>query len=139
MVLPQKGSYLKRDPTWPTTRALTPQERRNTRVPSAQPKPHSSLLFRIVNVLNFELILNASNRELMSRFLKVVEPRAVEARKSHRFKRKRYWAAGVNDAWPQDQHDKWMRFGLSFTRVVMLSRVALTGSKCGGQTVTRGS
>ncbi|OAX32928.1 hypothetical protein K503DRAFT_860077 [Rhizopogon vinicolor AM-OR11-026] len=24
----------------------------------------------------------------------------------------RFWCAGVNDVWPQDQHDKWMRFGL---------------------------
>lgn len=63
---------------------------------------------------NFALISNASNRELIGRFLKIVEPQAVEARKSHRFKRKRYWAAGVNDAWPQDQHDKWKRFGLFF-------------------------
>ncbi|KZP15177.1 hypothetical protein FIBSPDRAFT_912633 [Athelia psychrophila] len=52
------------------------------------------------------------SRKLVSNFLKVVEPQAVKARKGRRFKRKRYWAAGVNDAWPQDQHDKWKRFGL---------------------------
>jgi len=45
-------------------------------------------------------------------FLKTVEPHAVEARKYRQFKRRRYWAAGVNDAWPQDQHDKWGRFGI---------------------------
>ncbi|KAF7974335.1 hypothetical protein HWV62_12390 [Athelia sp. TMB] len=52
------------------------------------------------------------SRKLVNDFLKVVEPQAVKARKGRRFKRKRYWAAGVNDAWPQDQHDKWKRFGL---------------------------
>jgi hypothetical protein len=54
------------------------------------------------------------NRELIGKFLKIVEPEAVEARKRRRFRRKRYWAAGANDAWPQDQHDKWKRFGLYF-------------------------
>lgn len=53
-------------------------------------------------------------RRLISDFLRVVEPEAVKARKGQRFKRKQYWAAGVNDAWPQDQHDKWQRFGLFF-------------------------
>jgi hypothetical protein len=53
-------------------------------------------------------------RELITKFLKIVEPLAVKAHKRHHFKRKQYWVAGVNDAWPQDQHDKWKRFGLHF-------------------------
>ena len=28
------------------------------------------------------------------------------------FCRWHFWAAGINDVWPQDQHDKWGRFGL---------------------------
>ncbi|KAH7904042.1 hypothetical protein BJ138DRAFT_1186917 [Hygrophoropsis aurantiaca] len=51
-------------------------------------------------------------RQLISRLLKIVEPEAVQARRRRRFKRKRFWCAGVNDVWPQDQHDKWGRFGL---------------------------
>jgi hypothetical protein len=33
-------------------------------------------------------------------------------RRRKAFKRRRFWAAGVNDVWPQDQHDKWGRYGL---------------------------
>ncbi|KAH7904511.1 hypothetical protein BJ138DRAFT_1019057 [Hygrophoropsis aurantiaca] len=51
-------------------------------------------------------------RPLISRLLKIVEPDAVVARCHRRFKRKRFWSAGVNDVWAQDQHDKWGRFGL---------------------------
>lgn len=51
-------------------------------------------------------------RELINDFLKIVEPAAVAQRKKSVFKRRRYWSAGVNDAWCQDQHDKWGRFGL---------------------------
>ncbi|THU92671.1 hypothetical protein K435DRAFT_671733, partial [Dendrothele bispora CBS 962.96] len=41
------------------------------------------------------------------------EPDLVRARRKHRLKRKRFWAAGVNDMWCVDQHDKWKRFGLA--------------------------
>jgi hypothetical protein len=51
-------------------------------------------------------------RELINAFLKTVKPGVVEARRHHCFKRRRYWSAGVNDAWPQDQHDKWMHHGI---------------------------
>ncbi|KAJ7037131.1 hypothetical protein C8F04DRAFT_1180848 [Mycena alexandri] len=40
------------------------------------------------------------------------EPDAVLRRKRKRFRRKRYWAAGVMDIVCFDQHDKWKRFGL---------------------------
>lgn len=36
----------------------------------------------------------------------------VRARKAGRLMRKRFWAAGVNDMFCIDQHDKWKRFGL---------------------------
>jgi len=26
---------------------------------------------------------------------------------------RRFWAAGVNDIWAVDQHDKWLQFGLA--------------------------
>ena len=51
-------------------------------------------------------------RRLVQDFLRATEPEAVKERSKHRFKRKRFWAAGVNDIWTFDQHDKWRRFGL---------------------------
>ena len=52
------------------------------------------------------------NRKLINDFLKCTEPDAVAARKSGRFKRKRFWSAGVMEYLSIDQHDKWGRFGL---------------------------
>jgi len=52
------------------------------------------------------------DRVLIAGLLKTVEPNEVEQWKHRKLKRRRFWAAGVNDVWPQDQHDKWGRFGL---------------------------
>lgn len=41
-----------------------------------------------------------------------MEPDEVAQRRRRGFRRRHFWAAGVNDVWPQDQHDKWGRFGL---------------------------
>ena len=50
---------------------------------------------------------------LVSEFLQETEPEAVKACHHHRFVRRRFHAAGVNDIWAQDQHNKWgPRFGL---------------------------
>ena len=47
------------------------------------------------------------------RHLHETEPDAVKGRRVRRFQRRRFHAAGVNDVWAQDQHDKWgPRFGL---------------------------
>ncbi|KAF8200101.1 hypothetical protein BJ912DRAFT_873378 [Pholiota molesta] len=52
-------------------------------------------------------------REVIMDYLKRTEPNAVKARRHRRFKRRRYFAAGINDVWAMDQHDKWgPRFGL---------------------------
>ncbi|KAJ7438148.1 hypothetical protein FB451DRAFT_1344417 [Mycena latifolia] len=48
----------------------------------------------------------------LAKMFKQVEPEAVARRKRKRFKRKRFWAAGVMDILAFDQHDKWKRFGL---------------------------
>ncbi|KAI9452828.1 hypothetical protein F5148DRAFT_1330590 [Russula earlei] len=48
----------------------------------------------------------------IARFLKGTEPEAVELRKARRFRRKRFWSAGIMDILTIDQHDKWKRFGL---------------------------
>lgn len=46
-------------------------------------------------------------------YLERTEPDAVKARRHRRFKRRRFYAAGVSDVWCLDQHDKWgPRFGL---------------------------
>jgi hypothetical protein len=52
------------------------------------------------------------SRDLVLELLNRVEPDAVQERRHRRLKRRRFWAAGVNDVWPQDQHDKWGRFGI---------------------------
>jgi len=51
-------------------------------------------------------------RKLVNEFLRWIEPDAVEARKRSRFRRRRFWSAGVMEFWSIDQHDKWGRFGL---------------------------
>ena len=51
-------------------------------------------------------------RPLVAAFLRHVEPEAVEQRKRKRFRRRRFWSAGVMEYWSIDQHDKWGRFGL---------------------------
>lgn len=52
------------------------------------------------------------NRPLVDRYLQIHEPEQVAMRRRGTFKRRRAWAAGVNDCWAFDQHDKWMRFHL---------------------------
>ena len=56
--------------------------------------------------------LDVCDRNLVSEFLRHIEPDAVEARKSGGFKRRHFWSAGVMEYWSIDQHDKWGRFGL---------------------------
>jgi hypothetical protein len=46
-------------------------------------------------------------------YFRVYEPNLVRERKEGRLKRRRFWAAGVNDMLAVDQHDKWKRFGLA--------------------------
>ena len=51
---------------------------------------------------------------MVSGHLQETEPDAVKGRRVRRFHRRKFHAAGVNDVWVQDQHDKpWgPRFGL---------------------------
>ncbi|OSC97966.1 hypothetical protein PYCCODRAFT_1418679 [Trametes coccinea BRFM310] len=53
-----------------------------------------------------------ASRKLVADWLNQFEPDAVKSRKHRRFRRHRFWAAGLNDVWSFDQHDKWGRFGL---------------------------
>ncbi|KIK23170.1 hypothetical protein PISMIDRAFT_11080 [Pisolithus microcarpus 441] len=41
------------------------------------------------------------------------EPHLIRHRKAHRLQRCHFWAAGINDLWAVDQHDKWNHFGLA--------------------------
>ena len=56
--------------------------------------------------------LNFLSSPLIAGLLQTVEPEAVANRRQQGFQRRHFWAAGVNDVWPQDQHDKWGHFGL---------------------------
>ena len=50
---------------------------------------------------------------MISAHLKETEPEAVKGRRHCRFQRQQFYAAGVNEIWAQDQHDKWgPKFGL---------------------------
>ena len=51
-------------------------------------------------------------RPLIAGLLKTVEPEEVANCRQNGFRKRHFWAAGVNDVWPQDRHDKWGRFGL---------------------------
>lgn len=48
----------------------------------------------------------------MSEYFRIFEPALVRERKAGRLKRRRFWAAGVNDILAIDQHDKWQDYGL---------------------------
>ncbi|KAK7019500.1 hypothetical protein R3P38DRAFT_2973640 [Favolaschia claudopus] len=49
----------------------------------------------------------------VKKLLKEIEPEAMKQRKGKKFHRTKFYAAGINDCWAQDQHDKWgPRFGL---------------------------
>ncbi|KAI6113609.1 hypothetical protein EDD16DRAFT_1693689 [Pisolithus croceorrhizus] len=64
---------------------------------------------------------NAGARKMISllhhernmKYFATYEPHLVRQRKARRLQRRRFWAAGVNDLWAVDQHNKWNRFGLA--------------------------
>ncbi|KAG2739204.1 hypothetical protein P692DRAFT_20757479, partial [Suillus brevipes Sb2] len=51
-------------------------------------------------------------RSIVISYFHEYEPELVRQRKANRLRRKRFWAAGVNDLFAVDQHDKWLRYGL---------------------------
>ncbi|KAJ6466161.1 hypothetical protein C8R47DRAFT_991038 [Mycena vitilis] len=74
--------------------------------PKAGQREISSLLFH-------EEQLSVSRRVITSYF-GIYEPELVRQRRANCLKRKRFWAAGANDLWAVDQHDKWKyKFGLA--------------------------
>ncbi|KDR77552.1 hypothetical protein GALMADRAFT_65908 [Galerina marginata CBS 339.88] len=75
------------------------------RFPKAGAREMSFLLFH-------EMGMSVS-RHIIVVYFRVYEHDLVRERKAGRLKRRRFWAAGVNDMVAVDQHDKWKRFGLA--------------------------
>ncbi|KAF8509769.1 hypothetical protein BU17DRAFT_77806 [Hysterangium stoloniferum] len=50
--------------------------------------------------------------QTIGQLLRMVESDEIKQCRHCGFHRHHLWAAGINDVWPQDQHDKWGRFGL---------------------------
>ncbi|KAG2748533.1 hypothetical protein P692DRAFT_20874841 [Suillus brevipes Sb2] len=72
--------------------------------PNAGAREMASLLFH-------EKDMSVARSVLVSYFARF-EPGLVRERKARRLRRRRFWAAGVNDLFAVDQHDKWLKFGL---------------------------
>jgi hypothetical protein len=53
-------------------------------------------------------------RPVISDYLRMIEPDAVQARRYQRFKRRTFLSVGPNEMWSLDQHDKFKRYGLFF-------------------------
>ncbi|KAG6848359.1 hypothetical protein H0H93_000889 [Arthromyces matolae] len=66
---------------------------------------------QMVNVLRQDHLIKVPE-DLLLAYFREFEPEAVQSRKQRKFRRKRFWAAGVMDILSIDQHDKWKRFGL---------------------------
>ncbi|KAI0080939.1 hypothetical protein K474DRAFT_1588842, partial [Panus rudis PR-1116 ss-1] len=54
------------------------------------------------------------SEKIVAQLLNTIERSAVLARQKGRYVRTKYYAAGVNQVWCFDQHDKFKRFGLFF-------------------------
>ncbi|KAG1864858.1 hypothetical protein F4604DRAFT_1586308, partial [Suillus subluteus] len=66
----------------------------------------------MVSLLFHEKDMSVSRNVVISYFA-AFEAELVRQRKANQLKRRRFWAAGVNDLFAVDQHDKWLRFGLA--------------------------
>ncbi|KAG2155220.1 uncharacterized protein EDB93DRAFT_1239155 [Suillus bovinus] len=65
----------------------------------------------MVSLLFYEREMSVARRVVMEYFA-LYEPELVRQRKVCRLRRRHFWAAGVNDLFAVDQHDKWLKFGL---------------------------
>ncbi|KAI6006422.1 hypothetical protein EDC04DRAFT_2871708 [Pisolithus marmoratus] len=73
--------------------------------PMAGAREMVSLLFH-----EWEMLVS---RSIVCKYFTVYEPHLVKVRKAGCLQWCRFWAAGVNDIWAVDQHDKWIWFGLA--------------------------
>ncbi|KAG1904187.1 uncharacterized protein F5891DRAFT_1184371 [Suillus fuscotomentosus] len=72
--------------------------------PNAGAREMVSLLFHEQNM--------SVARSVVTSYFAIYEPELVLQCKANRLRRRRFWAAGVNDIFTVDQHDKWLRYGL---------------------------
>ncbi|KAG1876492.1 hypothetical protein DFJ58DRAFT_720957 [Suillus subalutaceus] len=66
----------------------------------------------MVSLLFHEKDMSVSRNMVISYFA-AYEAGHVHQQKAHRLQRRCFWAAGVNDLFAVDQHEKWLRFGLT--------------------------
>ncbi|KAG2159187.1 uncharacterized protein EDB93DRAFT_1100197 [Suillus bovinus] len=55
----------------------------------------------------------AVSRCVIKSYFAIYESDLVHQRKARRLRQKCFWAAGINDLFAVDQHNKWLRFGLA--------------------------
>ncbi|KAG1883977.1 hypothetical protein F4604DRAFT_1878813 [Suillus subluteus] len=72
--------------------------------------PHAGMR-EMIGLLFHKKNMSVAKSVMMSYFA-AYEPELVRERKARRLKWKCFWAAGVNNLFTVDQHDKWLRFGL---------------------------
>ncbi|KAI6167932.1 hypothetical protein EDD17DRAFT_1882904 [Pisolithus thermaeus] len=66
----------------------------------------------MISLLYHEQKMSVS-RSVIREYFATYEPHLIRQCKARRLQRRRFWAAGVNDLWAVNQHDKWNRFGLA--------------------------
>ncbi|KAG1896154.1 uncharacterized protein F5891DRAFT_1130377 [Suillus fuscotomentosus] len=65
----------------------------------------------MVSLLYHEREMSVARR-VVTEYFALYEPELVCQCKACRLRRRRFWAAGMNDLFTVDQHDKWLRFSL---------------------------
>ncbi|KAG1906482.1 uncharacterized protein F5891DRAFT_928205, partial [Suillus fuscotomentosus] len=66
----------------------------------------------VISLLCHEKSMSVS-RTVVSSYFTIFEPELVRERKARCLKRRHFWAASVNNLFTVNQHNKWLRFGLS--------------------------
>jgi len=72
---------------------------------------HSKLSIFLFN-LHPDLLM-PSHRSIICNYFTQYEPDLLPLHKVQCLRHCCFWAAGVNDIWAVDQHDKWLQFGLA--------------------------
>ncbi|KAG1780114.1 hypothetical protein EV702DRAFT_1043464 [Suillus placidus] len=85
--------------------------------------------WEMVSLLFHEHTMSVSRNVVIAYFSKY-EVNLIRQHKARRLQRRRFWAAGVNDLFAVDRHNRWLRFGLAlhtgiepFTGRIMWMRV----------------
>ncbi|KAG6372510.1 hypothetical protein JVT61DRAFT_7616 [Boletus reticuloceps] len=88
----------------------TPESIREVMIKLREAYPNAGIR-DMISLLFHEYQLSVSRRVVETYFV-TYEAHLIRQRKARRLQRRRFWAAGVNDIWAVDQHDKWLHFGL---------------------------